>query len=105
MLREQGLQPGGTTTNARDMKTEVIVKSGDTTVIGGVFQSDVCRSEKWDSRFKRHTYIRDFFRGQNDSQSKTELMVFVTPKILSPITVNGLSSSGSVDSLKATEVK
>lgn len=99
-----GLQPGGST-NARDMKTEVIVKSGDTTVIGGVFQSDVVVQKNGIPGLKDIPILGTLFRGQNDSQTKTELMVFVTPKILSPITVNGLSSSGSVDSLKATEVK
>ena len=100
-----GVQPGGTTTNARDMKTEVIVKSGDTTVIGGVFQSDVFVQKNGIPGLKDIPILGTLFRGQNDSQSKTELMVFVTPKILSPITVNGLSSSGSVDSQKATELK
>lgn len=99
-----GLQPGGQT-NARDMKTEVIVKSGDTTVIGGVFQSDVVVQKNGIPGLKDIPILGTLFRGQNDSQTKTELMVFVTPKILSPITVNGLSSSGSVDSPKGTEVK
>lgn len=99
-----GLQPGGTT-NARSMQTEVIVKSGDTTVIGGVFQSDVVLQRNGIPGLKDIPILGTLFRGQNDSQTKTELMVFVTPKILSPISVNALSSASPADKPKATEVK
>lgn len=87
-----GVQPGATT-NSRDMKTEVIVKSGDTTVIGGVFQSDVAVSKNGIPGLKDIPVLGTLFRGQNDSQTKTELMVFVTPKILDPISVTNLSAT------------
>ncbi len=79
-----GIQPGGTT-NSRDMKTEVIVKSGDTSVIGGVFQSDVLQSKSGVPGLKDIPILGTLFRGSNESHTKTELMVFVTPKILSAV--------------------
>jgi type IV pilus assembly protein PilQ len=79
-----GLQ-GDATTNSRDMKTEVIVKSGDTSVIGGVFQSDVISSKNGVPGLKDIPILGTLFRGSNEKRQKTELMVFVTPKILSPV--------------------
>ena len=79
-----GQQPGGTT-NSRDMKTEVIVKSGDTSVIGGVFQSDVVQSKNGVPGLKDIPILGTFFRGSSEAHTKTELMVFVTPKILAPV--------------------
>jgi type IV pilus assembly protein PilQ len=75
----------GDSTNSRDMKTEVIVKSGDTTVIGGVFQSDTNRKKNGIPGLKDIPILGTIFRGESNETSKTELMVFVTPKILAAV--------------------
>lgn len=101
-----GIQPGGTT-NSRDMKTEVIVKSGDTSVIGGVFQSDVLKSKNGVPGLKDIPILGTFFRGSNESHTKTELMVFVTPKILSAVvpTLNSAESAPEAPVGLDTQVK
>lgn len=98
-----GVQPGGAT-NSRDMKTEVIVKSGDTTVIGGVFQSDVIVSKTGVPGLKDIPILGTLFRGQSDSHTKTELMVFVTPKILAPV-VPTLNAAESTTEASPVQVK
>lgn len=80
-----GAQPGNTSTNSRDMRTEVIVKSGQTIVIGGVFQSDVLKSKNGIPGLQDLPILGTLFKGQSEQSSKTELMVFVTPKILAPV--------------------
>lgn len=103
-----GVQPGGTT-NSRDMKTEVIVKSGETSVIGGVFQADSSQSKNGIPGLKDIPILGTLFRGENQNTSKTELMVFVTPKILPPVVpvLTNLSAveSKPADAPAATEVK
>ena len=103
-----GVQAGGTT-NTRDMKTDVIVKSGETSVIGGVFQADASQNKNGIPGLKDIPILGTLFRGEDENTSKTELMVFVTPKILPPVVpvLTNLSSTESkpADTPAATEVK
>ena len=79
-----GVQPGPVT-NERSMNTDVIVKSGSTFVIGGVFQSDILKSKSGVPGLKDIPILGSLFKGESTQNQKTELMVFVTPKILEPV--------------------
>lgn len=91
-----GTQAGGGT-NDRSMSTDVIVKSGSTFVIGGVFQSDVLKSKSGVPGLKDIPILGTLFKGEATLNQKTELMVFVTPKILDPV-VPVLGSDTTTDS-------
>lgn len=69
-------------TDDRSVTTEVIVKSGDTAVIGGVFQSDIIKSKQGVPGLKDVPILGTFFKGQSEVNNKTELMIFVTPKVI-----------------------
>lgn len=69
-------------TDDRSVTTEVIVKSGDTAVIGGVFQSDIIKSKQGVPGLKDVPILGTFFKGESEQNNKTELMIFVTPKII-----------------------
>lgn len=69
-------------TNDRNVTTEIIVRSGDTAVIGGVFTSDVVKSKSGVPGLKDLPILGTLFRGEEETNNKTELMVFVTPKII-----------------------
>lgn len=98
-LVRTGAQQGSATTNSRDMKTEVIVRSGQTFVIGGVFQSDFSINKNGIPGLKDIPIIGTLFRGSSETRRKTELMMFVTPKILAPVVplVNAANGQGELD--------
>lgn len=73
---------GSSDIDDRNAKTEVIVKSGDTAVIGGVFQSDVLKSQNGVPGLKDIPILGTLFRGDKTVSQKVELMIFVTPKII-----------------------
>ena len=105
-----GAQPDNTSTNSRDMKTEVIVKTGQTVVIGGVFQSDVLKNKGGIPGLQDIPILGTLFRGSSEQSSKTELMVFVTPKVLSPLepatlSLNQASPSGSPTEAPKTDLE
>lgn len=69
-------------TDDRKVTTEVIVKSGDTAVIGGVFQSDIIKNKSGVPGLKDVPILGTFFKGESEKNNKTELMIFVTPKVI-----------------------
>ena len=74
----------GATTN-RDVTTNIIVRSGDTAVIGGVFQSDVTASTNGVPGLKDIPILGTLFKGQLNQKGKNELMFFISPQILKPV--------------------
>jgi type IV pilus assembly protein PilQ len=66
----------------RQLNTEVIVESGNTLVIGGVLSLDENNSESGFPILHKLPLIGWLFGASTKSQLKTELMFFVTPRIL-----------------------
>ncbi len=63
-------------------KTEVLIKDGDTTVIGGLFKETKNESESGVPFFSKIPVIGWLFKGKVNSDSGEELLIFITPKIL-----------------------
>ncbi len=74
---------GGANSNARSAKTKVMVKSGQTAVIGGIFQNDATEIETGVPFLKDIPFLGALFRGKNYTKNKTELLLFLTPRVLS----------------------
>ncbi len=68
----------------RLINTEVIVESGSTLVIGGVLSSDETDGESGIPFLRKIPLIGWLFGDETKSSRKTELMFFVTPRILNP---------------------
>lgn len=68
--------------NNREAKTKVLVRNGQTAVIGGVYQSDVDENEDGVPWLRSVPVLGWLFKSKNKSQSKTEMLVFLTPRIL-----------------------
>jgi type IV pilus assembly protein PilQ len=72
----------GIAINTKHVKTEVLVENGGTVVIGGIYQ----QSERTDITrvplLGELPYIGFLFRNNTSSNSKTELLVFITPRII-----------------------
>lgn len=67
----------------RELNTNVLVNNGDTIVLGGVFEQT--RSENRESVpfFGELPYVGNLFRNDASENRKQELLIFVTPKVLS----------------------
>lgn len=72
--------------NKKEATTEVLVKDGETTVIGGIYEStdvDNLNGVPW---FYRVPVLGWLFKNTQQSNIKSELLIFITPKII-PVTI------------------
>jgi type IV pilus assembly protein PilQ len=75
--------PAGVQINTKHVKTEVLVENGGTVVIGGIFtQQDRTDTTKVPF-FGDLPILGIMFRNNTTTSSKTELLVFITPRIVS----------------------
>ena len=74
--------PAGVQINTKHVKTEVLVENGGTVVIGGIYeQSD--RTDVTQIPFLGDLpYVGFLFRNRQTATGKTELLVFITPRIV-----------------------
>ncbi len=76
------INPVGPTTTKRSAKTNVIVKSGETIILGGLMQ------ERRTKRVSKIPILGDIpllgalFRFESTNSQKTNLLIFLTPKII-----------------------
>jgi len=66
----------------REAETEVLVKDGDTTVIGGIYTRATASRVSRVPFFGKIPLLGYFFRTNTDSDDHTELLIFITPRIL-----------------------
>ncbi len=62
--------------------TQVLVKDGETVVLGGIFQHTMIRSVDKVPLLSSIPLVGGLFRRSYDNQEKRELLIFVTPKVL-----------------------
>jgi type IV pilus assembly protein PilQ len=76
------ITPAGVQISTKHVKTEVLVENGGTVVIGGIFE----QTERTDITkvpfFGDLPVIGRLFRNDSTTSQKTELLVFVTPRIV-----------------------
>lgn len=70
--------------DTKSIKTQVLVDSGATLVLGGVYQYTASKGNSGIPVLKDLPFIGKFFGVESELLHKQELMVFVTPKILDP---------------------
>jgi type IV pilus assembly protein PilQ len=66
----------------REAETEVLVKDGDTTVIGGIYTRQTSTSVNSVPWLGKIPVLGFFFRRNIQEDDKTELLIFITPHIL-----------------------
>lgn len=74
--------------DSREATTKVLVKNGQTAVIGGIFTSDVTDGESGLPWFRELPVVGSLFKTKTVDKEKSELLIFVTPKILSHLDAN-----------------
>jgi type IV pilus assembly protein PilQ len=74
--------PAGVSINTKHVKTEVLIENGGTVVIGGIYEQadrvDITRVPF----FGDLPYIGFLFKNNVTNTSKTELLVFITPRVV-----------------------
>ena len=80
-------QPGATTPagvqiNTKHVKTEVLVENGGTVVIGGIYEQNDRTDITKVPFFGDLPFVGIMFRNNVTTNSKTELLVFITPRIV-----------------------
>ncbi|MFM2347881.1 MAG: hypothetical protein RL654_2634, partial [Pseudomonadota bacterium] len=68
--------------NTKHVKTQVLVENGGTVVIGGIFQIDETESVNKVPVLGDIPYVGALFRNKTRASNKTELLVFLTPKVI-----------------------
>jgi type IV pilus assembly protein PilQ len=76
------LTPAGVQISTKHVKTEVLVENGGTVVIGGIFEQNERTDITKIPFFGDLPYLGALFRNNTTSTSKTELLVFITPRIV-----------------------
>lgn len=74
-------------TSSRNASSEIILKSMQTAVIGGVFESQQNENRSGVPGLQDIPVLGGLFRGKLELNTKSELMIFLTPKILPPLTL------------------
>ena len=64
------------------LTTQVLVDNGDTVVLGGIFNQDKAKDVEKVPFFGDLPYLGLFFRTESIRDTKNELLIFVTPKII-----------------------
>ncbi|HSR02848.1 MAG TPA: pilus (MSHA type) biogenesis protein MshL, partial [Methylophilaceae bacterium] len=67
----------------REMESILRVSSGNTAVLGGLMQDSIQRNSQAVPGLSNVPGIGNVFKGRNDSNTKTELVIFLRPTVIS----------------------
>jgi type IV pilus assembly protein PilQ len=70
------------TVTTNETHTEVLVRDGDTTVLGGIYENTTNESKKEVPFFSQIPLLGLLFRSYAESDTTAELLVFITPTII-----------------------
>ena len=76
------LTTAGFAINTKHVKTQVLIENGGTVVIGGIFESSDREDVTKVPFLGDVPYLGNLFKTRNTSTSKTELLIFLTPKVV-----------------------
>ncbi|WP_188055634.1 type IV pilus secretin family protein [Oryzomonas rubra] len=83
-----GAVPSGSTApsiNKKQATTEMLLRDGETTVIGGIYVDNDTESDEGVPFLMDIPFLGKFFKSNSKQKTKTELLIFITPRILSTI--------------------
>lgn len=72
----------GVPIDTKHVKTSVLVENGGTVVIGGIFQQDSTNSTEKTPLLGDIPVLGNLFKQSSKLDKKTELLVFITPRIV-----------------------
>ncbi len=68
--------------NTKEATTEMLLKDGETTVIGGIYKEDETQSEDGVPYLMDIPFLGRLFKSSEVRKIKSELLIFITPRIL-----------------------
>lgn len=68
--------------STKEAKTKLLVRDGETTVIGGIFVEDNSDSESGIPFLRKIPYLGHLFKSTTKSNNRSELLIFITPRIV-----------------------
>jgi type IV pilus assembly protein PilQ len=74
--------PGGPAINTKHVKTQVMVENGGTVVLGGIYTQNLLKTTDKVPLLGDLPVLGYLFRSTANTDAKTELLVFITPKIV-----------------------
>jgi type IV pilus assembly protein PilQ len=81
--------------NTRAAKSKVMVKNGQTAVIGGIYQNDMQKSTTKVPLLGDIPIVGWLFKNESNTEDKNELLIFLTPRVVgSSSDLSSLTSSG-----------
>jgi type IV pilus assembly protein PilQ len=66
----------------REAETEVLVKDGETLVIGGIYETENDQTEQGIPWLMQVPVLKWLFKNQEIINAKRELLIFITPTII-----------------------
>lgn len=78
-----GMTVGGVPTiNTQETKTHVLIKDGDTLVIGGIFKTTTSKSVAAVPGLSKIPILGRLFKKERDEDNISELLIFMTPRVV-----------------------
>jgi type IV pilus assembly protein PilQ len=76
----------------KSIKTKLMVKSGDTVVIGGIFQEDKSENDAGIPWLRNVPLLGWLFKARTNTINKAELLIFLTPTVVQATTEGNMTS-------------
>lgn len=95
---EKDEELGAVEINKREANTQILVKNGQTAVLGGVYQSDANKTEEGTPFLKDIPILGYLFKRNSREERKNELAIFIKPTILGDTFSNVMANSSSNNS-------
>jgi type IV pilus assembly protein PilQ len=73
---------GGSSQSTRTVETNILIRDGQTATIGGLYQTDALDSVNGVPVLKDIPFLGALFRSKQESKTKTELLIFLTPRVI-----------------------
>ncbi|MCD6571606.1 MAG: type IV pilus secretin PilQ [Deltaproteobacteria bacterium] len=73
---------------SREVQTEVLVRDGETSVIGGIIEDEVKKNVSKVPGLSKIPWLGVLFRGKTNETHKKELLIFITPHVIRPLSLD-----------------
>jgi len=70
------------TIDTKEAKTEVLIRDGDTLVIGGIFKTNISKTQDAVPALSKIPLLGWLFKKEKDETTTTELLMFITPRVV-----------------------
>ena len=70
--------------NTKEVQTQALVKNGETIVLGGIFQNSQSNGQSSIPMLHEIPYLGWLFKNKTTSNNQSELLIFITPRIINP---------------------